>query len=191
MRFRRPRHRTVRWRPVAGGGLEHVTLAPEADEIVARGVVIGERGGQPYGVDYTIVCGRDWAVRGLDLGTTGGMALSLRSDGLGAWTNHDGKPLPDFEGCIDVALAGSAFTNTLPIRRLGPDLAGRSVALAVLYVPFDSFVPVRDGQVYTGLEGGDRFRYEAADRSFAAELAVDEDGIVLDYPTLFDRVKDS
>ena len=185
MRFRRLGRRTVRWRPVEGEGIEHLTIGPECDEIVARGVIVGDRGGRPYGVDYTIVCGADWAVRSLDLGTTDGMALALKADGLGAWTNHDGKRLPEFDGCLDVDLAGSAFTNTLPIRRLWPELGLRSAHLAMLYVP------VRDGQVYAGLEGGRRFRYEAADRSFAAELPVDEDGLVLDYPALFRRVKES
>ena len=187
MNFRRLARRTVRWRPVAADGLEHLTIGPEEGEIVARGVIVGSRGGSAYGVDYTIVCGLDWAVRALDLGTTDGMAISLRSDGLGSWTRHDGKALPEFDGCIDIDLAGSAFTNTLPIRRLWPDLGRRSAHLAMLYVPFTTFVPVRDGQVYAGLEGGRRFRYEAEDRSFAADLPVDDDGLVLDYPTLFDR----
>lgn len=189
MSFRRPRRRIVRWRPVGGDGLEHLTVGPEEDGIVARGVIVGAREGAPYGVDYTIVCGSDWRVRALDLGTTDGMALSLRSDGLGAWVNHDGKALPEFAGCLDVDLAGSAFTNTLPIRRLGPALGERSAHLAILYVPFTTFVPVQDGQIYTGLEGGRRFRYEAADRSFTAELPVDDDGLVLDYPGLFTRVE--
>lgn len=190
MSFPRPRRRTVRWRPAEGEGIEHLTIGPEGGDTVARGVIVGDRGGRAYGVDYTIVCGPDWAVRALDLGTTDGMALSLRADGLGAWTNHDGKPLADLAGAIDVDLAGSAFTSTLPIRRLWPDLGRRSAHLAMLRVPFDSFVPTRDGQVYTGLEGGRRFRYEAPGRGVAAELPVDEDGLVLDHPTLFRRVKD-
>lgn len=190
MSFRRLARRTIRWRPVEGDGLEHLTIGPEEGEIVARGVIVGARGGSAYGVDYTIVCGPDWAVRALDLGTSDGMAISLRSDGLGRWTRHDGKALPEFDGCLDVDLAGSAFTNTLPIRRLWPDLGQRAAHLAMLYVPFTTFVPVRDAQVYTGLEGGRRFRYEAEDRSFAADLPVDEDGLVLDYPTLFARVRE-
>ena len=60
----------------------------------------------------------------------------------------------------------------------------------MLYVPFDSFVPIVDRQIYSVLEGGRRFRYEAADRSFEAVLPVDSDGLVLDYPGFFERVKD-
>lgn len=189
MSFAPPRPVVARWRPAEGDGLEHATVAPEAEDIVLRGVVIGARGGTSYGVDYTIVCDAGWSVRALDLGTTGGMALSVRSDGGGRWVNHDGRPLPEFDGCVDVDLAGSPLTNTLAIRRLDWSRPGRSVRIDTLYVPFDSFVPIRDGQVYTCLEAGRRFRYQAADLSFSAEIEVDEDGLVLDYPGLFRRVE--
>lgn len=181
------RPREVRWRPVDGDGLEHLTIGLEGREVVARGVVIGERGGQSYGVDYTVVCDEGWVVRSLDLATTSGIALSIRSDGVGAWRNHDGRPLAEFEGCHDVDLAGSAFTNTLPIRRIDWPSHRQGAEIGVVYVPFDTFVPVLDWQRYTCLEDGQLFRYEAVDRSFSADLPVDEDGLVLDYPTLFRR----
>lgn len=189
MTFAPPRALVARWRPMAGDGLEHLAVRPEGDEIVARGVVIGERGGKPYGVDYTVGCDRSWAVRSLDLGTADGMALSLRSDGRGHWVNHDGRALPEFDGCLDVDLAGTPFTGTLPIRRIDwARQGGRRAELATVSVPFDSFVPVPERRSCTALEGGRRFLYEAPDRSFSAELPVDEDGLVLDYPGLFTRI---
>lgn len=190
MSFRAARPRSLRWRPVEGVGLEHVTVQPEGDEILARGVVIGDRGGFPYGVDYTIVLTRGWSVRSLDLATTAGMALSIRHDGEGSWTNYDGRPLPEFEGCLDVDLAGSAFTNTLPMRRVDWSKTAGPLPLRMVYVPFDTFVPVPDGQIYTAMDDRRSFEYQAADRSFAARLPVDRDGFVIDYPGLFQRVKD-
>ena len=180
-----PRRRILRWRPVEGRGLEHLEFGPEEDELVARGVVIGEREGRGYGVDYTIVCDEAFQVRELHLGTAGGAALLLFSDGAGAWRNHDDRPLPEFDGCIDVDLAGSPFTNTLPIRRLDWEaLPGGRAEITTLYVPFDSFAPTTDRQIYTRL-GPRQFLYEAADGSFSAEIAIDEDGFVTDYPGLF------
>ena len=182
-----PRHRLVRWRPAHGDGLEQLEFGPEEGELVARGVVIGEREGRGFGADYTIVCDAAFRVRELQLGATGGAALFLRSDGAGSWWNHDDRPLPEFDGCIDVDLAGSPFTNTLPIRRIDwvAQPAGRA-EITTLYVPFDSFAPTTDGQIYTRLDDR-RFRYEAADGTFSAEITVDEDGLVTDYPGLFAR----
>ena len=183
--FRPLTQKSVRWRPVEGTGLEHLTVAIEGDTIVARSVVIGERGGAPYGVHYSIICDADWTVRRLELETTDSRGISLASDGRGHWTNHRREPLSEFDGCIDVDLAGTPFTNTLPIRRIDPSDV---VELAMLYVPFDTFAPIVDLQRYRCLERGHLYRYEAVDRTFAAELPVDEDGFVRDYPALFYRV---
>ena len=188
MSFAEPRSVEARWCPVEGVGLEHLAVSTGVGEIVARGVVIGGRGRTSYGVDYTLVCDGGWHVRELHLGTAAGMALSLLSDGAGRWTNHDGKPLPDLDGCLDVDLAGTPFTNTLPVRRVDWAVQGGApLELTMLYVPFDSFVPARDGKIYTAL-GGRRFRLQAADGSFEAELTVDDDGLVTEYPGLFTRL---
>jgi hypothetical protein len=186
MSFRAPRQRNIRWRSLQGEGLEQLTLAPQDGEIVARGVVIGEQDARPFGVDYTVVCDGAWCVREIDLATTAGMALSLRSDGAGRWTNHDGRHLPEFDGCLDVALAGTPFTHTLPIRRVAWTRTD-ATAVKVLYVPFDSFVPVPDVRRYRCLEPERRFGYEAPDRGPIVDLAVDADGIVLDVPGRFER----
>ena len=57
----------------------------------------------------------------------------------------------------------------------------------MVYVPFDTFAPTLDGQCYRCLQPGRLYRYQALDRSFAADLSVDDDGLVVDYPTLFER----
>jgi uncharacterized protein len=181
--------RTVRWRPLEGQGLEHLTLRPVADGIVADGVVIGERGGTPYGARYHVECDPGWRVRNFRVETTSGKRLSLRSDGEGRWQGEDGALLPDFDGCIDIDLAASPFTNTLPIRRLNLTPSAGTAELQMLYVPFDTLEPVRDGQHYTCLEEDRLYRYAAEDRSFAADLPVDEDGLVTDYPALFERLR--
>ncbi|WP_275784934.1 putative glycolipid-binding domain-containing protein [Pararhizobium gei] len=187
--FRALPFKTVRWRPLEGVGLEHLTLGHiEGGGICASSVVIGERGGRPYGIHYQIDCDEHWTVLSLDIQTTDGLRLGLTSDGRGHWTDEAGLPLPAFDGCIDIDLAGSPFTNTLPVRRLGLTPEDGTVKLSMLYVPFDTFEPCLDRQHYTCLTESKLYRYEADDRSFAAELPVDEDGLVMDYPTLFQRL---
>ena len=181
--------RTVRWRSLGASGLEHLDIRPHQYQVIAESVVIGERGGSRYGVRYRIVCDAGWIVRALDLTTTDGRSLALKSDGEGGWADSGGRPFPDFDGCIDIDLAGSPFTNTLPIRRLELTPAMGVVELKMLYVPFDSFVPLVDGQRYRCLDLNRLYRYEAADRSFTADLPVDRDGLVLDYPMLFERLE--
>ncbi|APG92445.1 DNA-binding response regulator [Sinorhizobium americanum] len=161
-----------------------------ADGAVIRAVsvLIGNRGGASYGVRYRIDCDETWLVRKLMVDTTDGRSLHLRSDHPGQWATARGAALPEFDGCIDIDLAGTPFTNTLPIRRLNLTRASGTVKLKMLYVPFDSFEPTVDGQHYTCIEDGKLHRYQAEDRSFTADLPVDEDGLVIDYPTLFQRL---
>jgi uncharacterized protein len=185
--FRPLTSRSLRWRAMTWEGVEHLTLALRGDEIVATSAVIGEREGVAYGATYTLVCDSRWRVRRLDLSMTDGRSLILTSDGEGHWAGADGAAIATFDGCVDIDLSGSPLTNTLPIRRLDIQPEHGVVSLEMLYVPFDTLEPLRDGQHYRCLEIGRRFRYEAADRSFAADIIVDAEGLVLDYPPLFTR----
>jgi hypothetical protein len=185
--FRPLTHRSVRWRPLEGIGLEHLSVASNDDRILARGIAIGEFGGNAFGVSYKVICDLNWTFRELELDTAGGRSLKIASDGRGGWTDGRGEPLSGFEDCIDIDLGGSAFTNTLPIRRLNLEAADGPVELSMLYVPFNSFEPFVDGQRYTCLEPL-RYRYEAVDAGFAGELVVDKDGLIVEFPPLFTRV---
>jgi hypothetical protein len=135
-----------------------------------------------------IVCDAGWVIHTLDLETAAGQDLCLVKDGNGRWTDRSGTHLPRFDGCIDIDLAGTPFTNTLPIRRLDLDVQDGSVELKMLYVPFDTFTPIVDEQRYRCLKSRSLYRYEAVDLSFSADLPVDPDGLVTDYPSMFERV---
>ncbi|WP_279477651.1 putative glycolipid-binding domain-containing protein [Aureimonas sp. SK2] len=185
MRFQPLAPRDVRWTPVAGAGLEHLHLTTETGDILARSVVIGERDGRAFGATYAIRLDAAWHVRDVEVETVDGKRLALARSGAGRWTGADGTHRADLDGCIDIDLSATPFTNTLPIRRLDGRLDG-AAALRMVYVPFDTLAPFVDEQRYTALSPR-LFRYEAADGSFSAELPVDEDGLVIDYPTLFWR----
>ena len=178
----------ARWAPLQGDGMEHLHLSREGGEFVARAVVVGERGGMPYGARYQINCDEDWRVRAFDVSLVDGRQLCMTSNGEGRWFNEAGSPVPAFDGCIDIDLAATPFTNTLPIRRAGLE-QGETRHFRMLYVPFDTLMPVVDSQRYTCLEAQTLYRYEASGRSFMADLPVDRYGLVTDYPTLFRRLR--
>jgi hypothetical protein len=178
---------TARWVPLEGSGLEHLTVRHEDGSYIARSALFGERDGAPFAVRYMLICDGSWNVRFLDLELTDGRSLTLSATGEGEWMDVEGTPQRSLKGCIDIDLEGSPYTNTLPIRRLGLK-PGESRDIGVVYVPFDSFVPRVERQRYTCLKDGRLFRYDAADGSFTAEIAVDEAGLVTAYPPLFRRI---
>ena len=183
---------TARWRPAGGDGLEHLTVQPCQFDfgagIRAESVLVGARDAEPYGVRYRIDCSADWRVMRFSVETTAGRRLALIGDGNGRWRDESGASLGHLDGCIDIDLAGTPFTNSLPIRRLDPVPQAGGAELRMVYVPFSTFEPFVDLQRYTCLQAGRLYRYEAVDRSFSVELPVDADGLVIDYPGLFRRL---
>ena len=178
--------RTVRWESWNKTGLEHFSLHINEDNIQGIGIVIGDRGGTPYGLHYRVVADKSWRTREVWVQMTCGVRLHLFTDGQGHWQDDKGSPLAGLDGCIDIDIAATPFTNTLPIRRLDMK-AGDTSELTMAYVPVPTLQMCSDRQRYTRLAER-RFLYESADRSFSAELNVDEDGLVINYPGLFRRV---
>jgi len=180
--------RIVRWAPYAGAGLEQARVASRAGGTEAEGVVLGEAAGAPFALRYRLRLNPGWAAREVWLELVGeGRTLHLLHDERGGWKRMGGGPLPELDGCLDLDIGATPLTNTLPIRRLGL-AAGESRVLRVAMVEVPSLRPIPVEQRYTCLDGGRLFRFEALGRGFAAEIVVDDDGLVADYPPLFKRV---
>jgi hypothetical protein len=181
------------WSRWDGPGLEHLRLRVREGAIEADGVVVGEEGGTCFRARYVIRCDQHWRTRELILDPLDGSdPLHLSSDGEGDWRDASESALPELRGCIDVDLSVTPFTNTLPIRRL--DLReGESSDIAVVYVNVPVMELGTSRQTYTCLErgpGSGLYRYEDRGifQGFTADLPVDENGLVLDYPGIFRRI---
>jgi uncharacterized protein len=179
------------WSPWEGPGLEHLRLVTSDRGIVANGLVIGLEAGLPFRIGYEIRCDERWRVREVRAAAPDSEqpVLELLADGEGGWKRRSGEPVPELDGCIDVDISATPFTNILPIRRLGLNL-GESEELAVAYVRVPELLVGLERQRYGCLEAradGGLYRFEALPSGFTAELPVDTEGLVLDYPGLFRR----
>ena len=169
----------ARWRAWAGDGIQHLVLREGKESVVAEAVVIADQGGHDFAARFRIRCDGAWRTERLEAGLVGDdRQIVLVGDGRGDWRDGAGNRLPDLAGAIDVDLSVTPFTNTLPIRRL--DLAaGETAELRVAYVDLPAMATTVDGQRYTCLEPGRRYRYESLDTDFAREIEVDGDGLVV------------
>lgn len=152
------------------------------EQIRATSVIDSERGRY----SYEMVCEPDWTFRAIRIeAATLERALTIESDGRGEWT-VDGEWRSDLDECIDIDLSGSPFTNTLPIRRtpLGID---DEAEFTMAWVDLGELSVFPDGQRYTRLDD-DTYRFDSLDSDFTADLTVDADGVVIDYPGLFERL---
>lgn len=186
--------RTICWTPTwnkdhEGVGLEHLLLGErEADSVV---LAIDEVHG-PFRLTYRLNWDELWRLRGAELVVTTGAArrsLDLQTDGRGAWQHGDGRSIDDLDGCLDLDIWPTPFTNTFPIRR-DPTTVGERREVRVAWISAPDLTVRPEVQAYTRL--ADRlYLFENLDGSgFRAELPVDGDGVVEDYPDLFRRVRD-
>lgn len=171
------------------GGVEHVLVSPRADGGAdVDGVAAWAEGGVVHRVRHRLDVDASWCVRAVRVeAPEDGTSVWLHADGRGSWRDaSSGAPLPRLDGCVDVDLYAVAFTNTLPVRRLCLPV-GEVRVIDVAYVRLPSMAVERMQQRYTRVS--DRvYRYESVASGFTADLLLDADGLVVDYPGLVRRM---
>ena len=181
------RERDVLWAPCADPGLEHLHVQIGSGGLAADGIVIRQRSGAlPFRLQYQIQCDEATRLQSAQvrIESPEERRVDLRADGSGNWTDGAGMAIPGLAGCIDLDIAATPFTNTLPIRRLGLK-PGESAEIDVVYVTIPDLDVRRLRQRYSCLRseaGHSVYLYQNCISGFSAELPVDEDGLVLDYP---------
>lgn len=182
------------WTALQWPGLEHVIVSSEPAGFRADSQVILASAAGPVRLSYLLECDASWQVRELTVKVTGAgldRSLVLSADGAGHWLDAARRPRPDLDTCVDIDISCTPLTNTLPIRRLSQAPgAVHDIRVAYISVPELDVRPAR--QRYTLLErlaGGDEAVYRYESDSFRADLRVDGEGFVIDYPGLWARVR--
>ncbi|HXR00312.1 MAG TPA: putative glycolipid-binding domain-containing protein [Pseudomonas sp.] len=181
----------VHWCNWEKGGLDHCSLDESSDSLVIEGIVIGIPI-ENYAAHYYVRADGHLRTREVRIEFVGGPRLHLAADGEGSWRDMlSNEPIPLLAGCLDVDIAVTPATNTLPIKRLALE-EGESRDIIVAYIPLHAdpeheLLPEVMKQSYTCLYPNKRYRYKSAPHGFTAELEIDEFGLVLDYPEVFRR----
>jgi uncharacterized protein len=158
---------------------EHCTLTLRDSGLSLVGTVLGAEGGQPVRIEYRVfadAAGFTTAVHVRDLRGFDTRTMTLERDAKGNW-RVDGARVPALKGCTDVDLGCSPSTNTLPVRRLRLAV-GAARTIQAAWVRFPELTFVKAAQTYARL---DDFTYRYSSGDFAAELTVDDDGLVMSY----------
>lgn len=113
-------------------------------------------------------------------------ALSFTSDTNGNW-RFNGNAVEEFKDCIDVDISVTPFTNTLLIKRLKLN-TNESRAIKVLYINLPKEELHVMEQRYTKLNDGSCL-YQNIGSNFEAVISIDENGLVINYPEIFERIK--
>lgn len=168
-------------------GLEHVIVgARHADSAL---LAVDEEG-EPFRLAYRLQWDEQGLLRQADLEAhrhAQARSLSLRVDPAGRWLDEQGTQLRRLDGCVDIDIWPTPLTNSFPIWRSRLQV-GQRAEFRMAWVCAPELTVEAKPQAYTRLQ--ERvYLFESLDGSgFKAELAVDEQGFVIDYPGLFSRV---
>jgi hypothetical protein len=179
---------SILWRRIDRPGMERSELTETADGHRLSGTSLFLEGGEAVEIRYSIALDRTWRTRIVGVHVRAGgdnRSVALRSDGEGNW-EAEGREVPALAGALDIDLAWSPATNSIPIRRLGLEV-GDSAQSSVAYVPYPEREVSARTQSYERLAER-RYRYSSGD--FVTDLTLDEHGFVTVYPGLWTTVTD-
>lgn len=153
------------------------------NEIVST--IIGDYENQIFKIDYYIRTNGNWETTFVNIRTQFNNLIETivleRKDGK---YFLNGDPYLELSDVLDIDISVTPFTNTLPINRLQLKDGEQKIIDVIYFDIFEKRIePVR--QVYTRVTGT-QYVYENYDKTFQANLVIDEQGLVVDYPELFE-----
>jgi hypothetical protein len=185
-------NRTIIWEWVNKSGLEVLFLKEEPSLITASGLIAGELNGTAFKLRYKVECDTDWNFLNSDIfleSNSEKKKFSLKRETDGKWIVNE-QERNDLEGCSYIDIMTSPFTNTLPIRNLKLK-TNQPITIKVAYIKVPELEVSSVEQEYTRLDQSEppsRFLYRNLSNDFKAEIEVDKDGIVIDYPNIWKRI---
>jgi uncharacterized protein len=179
-------------------GVEFAEIRIEAERLTARGVAVGTAP-LPYRLDYELETSERFVTTQLRVTSRGEgwrRELDLRRGGDGVWSvdaDAEGRvELPPAGGdtallddALDCDIGLSPVTNMMPILRHGLVHGGGPIEFTMAWIAVPELALRADDQRYRHLRSAADHhvvRFEAIDGSFAADITVDADAVVLEYP---------
>ena len=180
------------WEWVNKSGLEVLFLNEEQSIISASGVIVGELSETTFKLRYNVECDTDWNFLKSELileSNNEKKKLSIKKIKDDKWIVNEQSRI-DLDGCSYIDIMTSPFTNTLPIRNLKLQ-TNQLAVIKVAYIRVPELEVLSMEQEYTRLDSSNpplRFLYRNLSNDFKAELTVDKNEIVTDYPGIWKRI---
>lgn len=167
--------------------LENCLINTAATGVEITSALVGLYQGKLYRVEYSIQTSAKWETTSVEIKcqhNNSRQLIKLHREDNASWL-LDGKKNPVFDGCADVDIPVTPFTNSLPINRLRL-VVGSEQIVPVIYIDVLSgdVKPVRQKYIRTAENA---YHYENIPNDFEADIVVDQSGFVVDYPELFVR----
>jgi len=179
--------RNIVWKGLDSDSMEFCRIHFR-DTILVKSTVVGCSEDIPYKADYEMELSLDWIINRVHITSWLGnseQSLTLKHNGHGKWQGND-REWKHLEGCMDIDLSLTPFTNSIPVNRLKL-AADASADTDLIYIDLLRFGISRQRQSYRHI-GAHEYAFCAADGDFKADIVMDEMNLVSHYPGLFNRL---
>jgi hypothetical protein len=153
-------------------------------------------GAPAFSASYRLVVDEEGALSRLSITSASqererNLTLNRTEDGYWLLDTGTGGSRAEFDGALDVDLHYSPLFNALPIRRLGLHRKHGDVEIPMVFVALPTLEVEVTTQRYctrSTLDGEGRAVIGFQAGEFTADLVVDTDGLVIEYPKLATRI---
>jgi hypothetical protein len=184
------------WQGRSAPRLESVRLLTSDNRLRASGRLIAATDGddEPFSTSFEAATDESGAVSRLLIRATSAedecqISVNRTEDGVWLVDRGEGTERSSFGGALDIDVAGAVLFNSIPIRRLALHREEGTHELPVVHVSLPRLTVRVVRQTYTTVSIGDASSViNYSEDGFSADITVDRDGFVLEYPDLAHRV---
>lgn len=175
------------WKGLYDPTFEHCIVTRKPEHLLVQSKIEGPVNNVHTIVEYELMLDTNWMVCSVELkmvAPTPQRYIKLTHNKYGEWVDHELHTRPELDGCLDIDISLTPFTNTLPVKRLCFK-PGERHDIKVLYFDLPVFDITMQTQRYTYL-GENRFTFEAPDTGYTNEITFTPAGFIQEYPGLFE-----
>lgn len=179
--------KTLIWQGIAFQSLEYFSLKESDKDIQVTSKIIGCYEDKIYAIDYQLTIDPDWNIQEFTIDSE----INTIKNTLKGKKYQDEWKInnvinPDFKGFNFIDISLTPFTNTLPINNL--KLAENDAQeIKVIYIDVLNNLVKPVTQQYTRI-APHTYHYDNLQTDFKSDIVVDEHGLVVNYPKLFDKI---
>lgn len=177
--------KTIVWQGVYFQTTEYCQIIAKKGKVFCAGTIVGASQSKPLETSYKLETDSASELLTVSIRTLNQPVITLRQTDR-HWQDENGKVLPEFDGCADVDISLTPLTNTFPIRRLRLAVKASKV-VKVIYIDALTGELKLASQKYSRLSAN-VYQYENLASGFTANLTVDDEGFVIDYPGVWRQI---
>ncbi len=179
--------KTLIWQGITFQSLEYFKLTENGKSFIVDSKIIGSYESKMYTVDYHLIIDLSWKIQEFIINSEINTVINKLT---GRKIQHEWEINDtihsDFKGFSFIDISLTPFTNTLPINNLKLN-EGDSQEIKVIYIDILNNLVKPVTQQYTRT-APHTYHYNNLQTDFKSDILVDESGLVVNYPGLFDKI---